>query len=691
MNMVDVKALTQEAYARLRKLRSDLVGREGQRVMIGRIAQAVSAGLDRGLEAKGQRLLAIHAPTGSGKTLAYGIGVLPAAKAAGKKVVISTSTVALQEQVLRDDAPWIADAVGGVKFGVALGRARYTCPVRLRKALAMAAGPEKERLSSLVQALDGGKWNGLRDSLSESVDDVLWMRTTNDANGCQGRTCPERAKCPFVVAREGLAACDAIVTNHDLLLADLTRESGFLPDAKETVYVIDEAHSLPERGVRGLASGFALLECVRRLARLCRAFEVAAQVLRDEATRHQCEVGAEWGSAAQLSVGRVGEELLRWAGDAEGELLIDERMMDGAFGNDARTCVQQITRTMDAVLAVLAALRGKVGEGLRDRERADLIDELGEGASAVSMAADTLGLMCSSSYGEAPVARWLYVDSVEGGKVLRLFASPTTAAQKLEEALWSKACAAILCSATLKGVGGFKGFLRESGLDRKAVAQTLEVESPFNLNAQAKLVVPKMGVSAKDAEAHTACLIEMVPLALRSVRTGSGALMIFSSLKQMREVANGMPDDVKATLLVQGELPKAALLLEHKRRVESGRSSVIFGSQTMEEGVDLPGRLCEMVLIAKLPFSVPTGAVETVRKRWIERKGSDYFREVAVPNACRRLAQEAGRLIRTESDRGSIVIFDERLTDTGYGKEILAALDGFRVERRLPGQVEVPW
>jgi ATP-dependent DNA helicase DinG len=261
----------------------------------------------------------------------------------------------------------------------------------------------------------------------------------------------------------------------------------------------------------------------------------------------------------------------------------------------------------------------------------------------------------------------------------------------LEERLWSKACAAIVCSATLKGVGGFKSFLRDSGLDRKHIAQTLEIDSPFDFAAQAKLVVPRMGVSAKDSVGHTKCLIEMVPMALRAVRNGSGALMIFASLKQMREVAEGMPPDVKSVLLVQGQMGKAAMLAEHRRRIEAGQCSVLFGSQSMEEGVDLPGRLCEMVLIAKLPFTVPTGAVETVRKSWIEKMGGNYFREVAVPNACRRLAQEAGRLIRHEGDRGSIVVFDERLVDTPFGKEILGAMPPLSIERRLPGQIEVPW
>lgn len=690
--MADMKALTQKAYFKLRELRSDLVARQGQRVMIGRVAQAVMAGIYRGQSAQGERLIAVHAPTGSGKTVAYGIGVLPSAKAAGKKVVISTSTVALQEQILREDAGFLSKAVGGVKFGIALGRGRYVCTAKLRRAVEKSSGDEKAQLNRALKALDEGVWNGVRDCLTEQVQDGVWGSVTTDANGCQGKSCGDRQRCPFLVAREGLAGCDAIITNHDLLISDLTKESGsFLPDAKDTVYVLDEAHGLPEKAVKSLSSNFTLLECVRWLGRLAKAFDLAGAMCRDEATRHQCQVGGEWASVAKMSVARVGDQLVQWAGDTAGEVLIDEVMMEGMFGRDARTCLQQVNKAMEAALAVLAALRGRVGDALSHRERTDLVAEFGDGASAVGMAEDTLGLICSRSYGEAPVARWLSVEVGERGKGVRLYASPTTAAQMLQESLWSKACAVVLCSATLKGVDGFKSFLRDSGLDSKQVPQTLEVESPFDLSSQARLMVPKMGASAKDAQAHTRCLIEMVPMALSSLRTGSGALMIFSSLKQMREVAQGMPTEVKEILLVQGDMPKEALLTEHKKRVAAGNCSVIFGSQSMEEGVDLPGRQCEMVLIAKLPFSVPTGAVESVRKRWIESCGRDYFREVAVPNACRRLAQEAGRLIRTENDRGSIVVFDERLTDTSYGKEILAAIEGFQVERRLPGQVAVPW
>lgn len=690
--MADMKALTQEAYLKLRELRSDMVARQGQRLMIGRVAQAVMAGVYRGPSAQGERLIAVHAPTGSGKTVAYSIGVLPSAKAAGKKVVISTSTVALQEQVLREDAGFLSKAVGGVKFGIALGRARYVCTAKLRRAVDKAEGEQKVQLTRALDALSVGAWNGVRDSLGEQVSDATWGSVTTDANGCQGRSCGDRARCPFHVARESLAVCDVIVTNHDLLIADLTKEGGaFLPDPKDTVFVVDEAHGFPEKAVKALSSNFALLECVRWLGRLGKAFDMASAMCRDEATRHHCQVGGEWAAAAKMSLARVGEQLLQWAGDATGEVLIEDKMLEGPFGRDARTCLQQVNKAMEALLAVLAALRGRVGEGMSHLDRTNLVAELGDGASVVGLAEDTLGLICSRSYGEAPVARWLSVEIGERGKAVRLSASPTTAGPMLQESLWSKACAVVLCSATLKGVGGFKSFLRDSGLDRKQIPQTLEIESPFDVSTQARLMVPKMGASAKDVEGHTKCLIEMVPTALRSLRTGSGALMIFSSLKQMREVAQAMPDEIKEILLVQGDLSKEALLTEHKKRVAAGLCSVIFGSQSMEEGVDLPGRQCEMVLIAKLPFNVPTGAVESVRKRWMESSGRDYFREVAVPNACRRLAQEAGRLIRTENDRGSIVVFDERLTDTSYGKQILAAIDGFQLERRLPGHVAVPW
>jgi ATP-dependent DNA helicase DinG len=346
---------------------------------------------------------------------------------------------------------------------------------------------------------------------------------------------------------------------------------------------------------------------------------------------------------------------------------------------------------VEALLDVRVGVTGDAGSSIMEVDRDRVLSDLGEAIERVSLMQSTWAMVCARVHGDSPVARW--VSWVEGraGKVVRLSASPTSAAQTLDEELWQKACAVVICSATLKGVGGFRPVLRETGMDRTSLVETLSVESPFALSERGVLMVPETGVSAKDSKAHTAMLIEKVPLALRALREGSGALMIFNSLSQMREVAEAMPEWVKSMLLVQGDMSKSEMLKRHSESISKRQSSLLFGSKTFEAGVDLAGRLCEMVLIAKLPFDPPSGAVETVRRNWIEARGGNYFREVTVPAAGRRLAQRFGRLIRTETDSGIVVVFDERLTKSPYSGALMDALPPFSVEARLPGEVPAPW
>ncbi|MEJ6656489.1 MAG: helicase C-terminal domain-containing protein, partial [Pseudomonas sp.] len=258
---------------------------------------------------------------------------------------------------------------------------------------------------------------------------------------------------------------------------------------------------------------------------------------------------------------------------------------------------------------------------------------------------------------------------------LEVHVSPILAADTLRQYLWHTAFAALVTSATITALGRFDRYSHRAGLPKSAVC-TL-APSPFRYAESGVLRVPNHGADPRDNAGHSASIIEHLPSILQDE---PGSLVLFSSRRQMLEVYAGLPADFRERLLVQGDLSKQELIRQHRARVDKGEQSVIFGLASFAEGVDLPGKYCEHVVIAKIPFAVPDDPVEAALSEWIERNGGNPFMEIAVPDACLRLVQACGRLLRTEQDTGTITLLDRRLVTQRYGKAILNALPPFRRE-----------
>ncbi|MBV8048741.1 MAG: ATP-dependent DNA helicase DinG, partial [Paludibacterium sp.] len=256
-------------------------------------------------------------------------------------------------------------------------------------------------------------------------------------------------------------------------------------------------------------------------------------------------------------------------------------------------------------------------------------------------------------------------------------ASPVSAAASLASTLWRRAAGALLTSATLRSLGAFDLLLAQTGLKWLPQVSCIALDSPFNFSEQGELYLPPLLASPKDAAAHTREIAEWLPK-LIDVAEPVGTLVLFSSRKQMQEVAALVPTALRDRLLVQGEWPKSALLAEHQQRLDAGQSSVIFGLDSFSEGLDLPGERCVHVIIAKLPFAMPDDPVGRTLSRWIEKRGGNPFTELTVPEASIKLVQAVGRLIRSERDYGRVTILDNRLVRQSYGKKMLASLPPFR-------------
>ena len=687
--------------------------RASQREMIAAIANAFSRTLTReeGEEApkrEGESIAVIEGPTGVGKSLAYLLAGGIMAQTRGKRLIVSSATVALQEQLVDRDLPFLVEKSGlELTFALAKGRSRYLCPYKLyqltqnnaqQNLLGFEAPevlwdskPKPEELNLLRDIADefsARRFNGDRDAWPEKIDDTIWLKVTNDRHGCLKAACPNRAECPFYLARDVLETVDVVVANHDLLLADISMGGGvILPAPENSFYCIDEAHHLPKKALSRFAAEHSwniavwtlekLPQLTGKIAALTDKAELAN--LADEAATSLLDSLHEWQFhlAEEPSLSLGSSENDRRKHNEPTWLWEDGKIPEGletTVSNTAIAARSLLKHVVGLNDALSAARREKEQDGaLLDR----LTSEFGLFIARIEQISAVWDLLSTVPIeGEEPLAKWITRRADDKNDYI-FNASPISSASHLANSLWRRAAGAVLTSATLQSLGSFNLILRQTGLLWLPETTTLALESPFNFDTQGELYIPPVHASPKDPDAHTAAIVEWLPKLVSPVEA-IGTLVLFSSRKQMQDVALRLPDEYLPLLLVQGELPKAVLLQRHHQAIAEGKASIIFGLDSFAEGLDLPGTACVQVIIAKLPFAMPDNPIEKTQNRWIEQRGGNPFIEITVPEASIKLIQAVGRLIRTEQDYGRVTILDNRVKTQRYGQQLLACLPPFK-------------
>lgn len=687
--------------------------RASQREMIAAIANAFSRTLRReeGEEApkrEGESIAVIEGPTGVGKSLAYLLAGGIMAQTRGKRLIVSSATVALQEQLVDRDLPFLVEKSGlELTFALVKGRGRYLCPYKLyqltqnnaqQNLLCFEAPevlwdskPKPEELNLLRDIADefsARRFNGDRDAWPEKIDDAIWLKVTNDRHGCLKSACPNRPECPFYLARDVLETVDVVVANHDLLLADISMGGGvILPAPENSFYCIDEAHHLPKKALSRFAAEHSwniavwtlekLPQLTGKIAALTDKAELAN--LADEAATSLLDSLHEWQFhlAEEPSLSLGSSENDRRKHNEPTWLWEDGKIPEGletTVSNTAIAARSLLKHVVGLNDALSAARREKEQDGaLLDR----LTSEFGLFIARIEQISAVWDLLSTVPIeGEEPLAKWITRRADDKNDYI-FNASPISSASHLANSLWRRAAGAVLTSATLQSLGSFNLILRQTGLLWLPETTTLALESPFNFDTQGELYIPPVHASPKDPDAHTAAIVEWLPKLVSPVEA-IGTLVLFSSRKQMQDVALRLPDEYLPLLLVQGELPKAVLLQRHHQAIAEGKASIIFGLDSFAEGLDLPGTACVQVIIAKLPFAMPDNPIEKTQNRWIEQRGGNPFIEITVPEASIKLIQAVGRLIRTEQDYGRVTILDNRVKTQRYGQQLLACLPPFK-------------
>jgi ATP-dependent DNA helicase DinG len=593
---------------------------------------------------RARRVLVAEAGTGTGKTFAY----LVPAVASGGKVLISTGTKTLQDQLFRRDLPTIRQALG-LPLDVALlkGRANYVCHHHLARNLKDGRLPSREAAHDLqlIAGFARRSQTGDKAELAEVPEDSeAWALATSSRDNCLGQSCSHFRECFVMRARREALAADVVVVNHHLFFADVVlRDEGMaelLPTC-DTV-ILDEAHQLPDTatlffgqsvttgqaldlGRDVLAEGLAEAPDVPELRELVRALDRAARDLR---------------LAIGLKEGRLPAAAL-------------ERN-EPFFTGTAR----------------LAAALGRLAAALAG------LAERGEGIANCAERARALGDRLEAwRNGESEeLVRWVEAHTHS----LALHATPLSVAPIFRRQLEERSRAWIFTSATLAVDGDFSHFQRMLGLED---ADTANWGSPFDYPNQAVLYLPR-ALPEPNSEAHTDAVVDAALPVIRA--SGGRAFLLFTTLRAMRHAHARLSEALREggfafPLLVQGQGSRSALL-ERFRRLGN---AVLVGAASFWEGVDVRGDALSVVVIDKLPFAPPDDPVFAARLAALKRAGRNAFYELQLPAAALLLKQGAGRLIRDEQDRGVLMICDPRLVTRGYGAQLMASLPPMRRTREL--------
>jgi len=685
-----LKSDIQGAYSRLLEARG-FKARSCQKQMIAEIARTLGniEVNDDGERIPGPNTCVVEAGTGTGKTIAYTIAALPIAKALGKKLVISTATVALQEQITYQDLPDIRKHANlDVTFALAKGRRRYLCLARLDSAL-QASGAQSLQLfdddvpgeidrqlyQEMLDKLGEGKWNGDRDDWADEIPHQSWAPISTDHTRCTGRQCSHFENCIFYRARENIHRVDCIITNHDLVLADLMMGGGtVLPAPEDTIYVFDEGHHLPDKATNHFSSFLQLNNTAEWLTQLPQSVQQCSIDMPDLVTQSSQVIVEQQATVLIDRLQEMSDLVQPFMEQAGGGDRRHFRFPMGVVPKEIQQQAGELTRQFASLQRIFATLTDKLQEALDDSssETDEYWLATMAGTTARLDAAVRLWMLFKQSdpAGKAPYARWLVFE--EDGE-LQFHASPISVSEALQELLWQRCFGVVVTSATLSMAGDFGRFKERSGI--LPDNHYLTLPSPFNFPEQGVLRVPAMTVDPSDPDAHTLQIAEMLPELLSQEKS---SLVLFTSWRQLLGAMRGLDSEFAERVLRQGDLTRSEIVRTHKANIDAGKPSCIFGLASFAEGIDLPGEYCDHVVICKIPFAVPDDPVGATLAEWIENRGGNAFEEVMLPDAALRMVQACGRLLRTETDRGTITILDRRLVTKGYGGRLQRALPPFR-------------
>ena len=615
----------------------------------GLLAKAITgfsprqAQLDMALEVENaiakQHTLIVEAGTGTGKTFAY---LIPALMS-DKKVIVSTGTKTLQEQLFHKDIPVIRKALAtGAQMALLKGRANYLCIYRMEQFQHTRGVLDAQGLADFVQVKHWANTThtgdiGELDSVAE--DSTIFPHITSTADNCLARDCPHFEDCYLVKARQKAIEADVVVVNHHLFFADMAlKDTGFgelIP--KADVVIFDEAHQISDIASEYFGESFSTRQVQELCSDVIQAYKTTVTDVK------------QLGKAAEKLERTCQDFRLLFAHDPE-----RGNWREKWHNARIRQAFEHIKTDLDFLYQVLKL----------NVSRNELVDNCFERAVTLLSKYDIV-----ANIDAFEVSLWYETTR----RHITLHQTPLSIADKFSQVVSESGAGWIFTSATLAVNNGFEHFARPLGLSQE---HTLMLDSPFDYLNQSQLVVPRYLPEPNDRGRALA----LAELAMPLIKSASGAcFMLFTSYRMMNQVAELLEDKIDNPLLVQGQMAKRNLLTEFIAQPDA----VLLATASFWEGVDVRGDKLTCVIIDKLPFASPDEPLLQARSEDARRQGKDPFAEIQLPQAVIALKQGVGRLIRDVNDRGVLVICDNRIVNRPYGQVFLSSLPEMRRSRDL--------
>jgi ATP-dependent DNA helicase DinG len=593
---------------------------------------------------KGCSVFIAEAGTGTGKTFAY---LVPALRSGGK-VIVSTGTKTLQDQLFNKDLPMVRDALKApVKIALLKGRANYVCPYHLERAIADGRFMTREdaadarRISIFAKVTQSGD---KAECLEVSENSPVWSSATSNRDNCLGQECPDYKNCFVMQARREAMAADLVVVNHHLFFADvMLRDEGMaeLLPACNTV-IFDEAHQLPEVATLFFGDTVSTAQVLD-----------LARDARSEGMTHARDCIDLQSASRELD--KVAKDLRLTVGIDSGRFSYGQLLEKSEFAPALKLLEDEVVR-----FAAILETQAERAEGLEKcwQRALELVQRLGQW----------------QKLGDDGYVRWAEAYT----HALQLNLTPLDVAEIFRKQMGGHPRAWIFTSATLAVQGKFHHYCAELGLGDPESACW---ESPFDYNRQAMLYAP-LGMPEPNSYGYTDAVVDAAFPAV--VAAGGGAFFLCTSLRAMRrthELLKARLEDEghDMPLLMQGEGSKNDLL----QRFRHMGNAILVGSQSFWEGVDVRGEALSLVVIDKIPFAPPDDPVLSARIEQMKQQGRNAFMEYQLPRAVINVKQGAGRLIRDETDTGVLMICDPRLLSKPYGRRVWQSLPAMKRTKEL--------
>jgi len=712
---LDFEAFYEEVKRRIRERVPDYEERPAQERMMREVSQSLND----------EKHLVIEAGTGTGKSLGYLIPSIHYALQHKEKVVVSTHTINLQEQLRQKELPLLHElSPEPFRSAVLKGRSHYLCLRKFEHKVNLQDFPNEREdrvIAAQMVVWLGETTHGDEEELNlGQKGGEFWSHVASDADSCLNRACPWFRKCFYHRARNEANEADVIITNHSLLFTDVKAEHRILPAYGRLV--VDEAHHLEDVASQHLGLELSYFSLVGALTTLLKDSKTGQlPLLKSLLEQHPNAKTEGWGERLGELFPDIVKAKETW--DELFEALYDRFLArEAAASADGGTVAVRLKAdklphdwnqfeamednlhlTLTKVLKVLDRLVAEGKEDAEDFGLESLLTDLSGTMKDVSRSRDALRSLIKAD--DANMVYWLEASPYFKARSVRLYAAPIDVSGLMREHFWERKDAVVMTSATLTVEKSFDYVKSQLGLkgggeDGERLA-TVQLPSPFKYREQALVLIPRDFPGLKGANADPAFLERLVEsLRDAAVVTNGRMLVLFTSNKMLKQTHGPLRDALQPHgIHVLGQGVDSSNRSKLTRLFLQANSAVLLGTSSFWEGVDIPGEALTCLAIVRLPFQPPNHPMVEAKSEYLRARNENPFTKLSVPQAVIRFKQGFGRLVRTARDRGIVLIYDTRVIETSYGKHFLYSLPGPKIEHlpcetipaRMREWLDAPW